>query len=239
MFAAAKGLLGDVAAGIETFFFPSLCRGCAGEMPGLGPRFLCGGCRAALAAPLCDDWRGASLIGDGAAPRFARAPYDGPAGAAARMLKFEGRREMAALLAGALAPLAAKLASRYELDVLVPVPLHPRRRRERRFNQAEELGGKVAAEVGVAFLAGGLSRVRDTTPQVELSGHERLKNVHGAFAARETFDGRRVLVIDDVITTGATVIECARVLRDAGAATVVCVAAAAGAVDGAMGMARR
>ncbi len=167
------------------------------------------------------------MLGDGEVPRFARLPYDGPAGAAIRLLKFAGKKKMAPLLAASLAPLAAELKKTYHLDTVVPVPLHPLRRRERRFNQAEEVGRRVAVSVGVELCGRSLARTRHTRPQVELKGEERLTNVRGAFAAREGFYGRRVLLIDDVITTGATVDECGLVLRKAGVEAVVCLAAAA------------
>lgn len=166
------------------------------------------------------------MLGDGESPRFARLPYDGPAGAAIRLLKFAGKKKMAPLLAASLAPLAAELKKTYRLDTMVPVPLHPLRRRERRFNQAEEVGRRVAVSIGVELCGRGLVRTRHTRPQVELKGEERLANVRGAFAAREDFSGKRILLIDDVITTGATVDECGRVLRKAGAEAVISLAAA-------------
>ncbi|NIT35434.1 MAG: ComF family protein, partial [candidate division Zixibacteria bacterium] len=73
-------------------------------------------------------------LGDGESPRFARLAYDGPAGVAVRLLKFAGKKKMAPLLAASLAPLAGELKKGYRLDTVVPVPLHPLRRRERRFN---------------------------------------------------------------------------------------------------------
>jgi ComF family protein len=179
-----------------------------------------------MTAPLPGDWREACLLGDGDGPRFARRPYDGPAGEAVRLLKFGGKMRMAPLLAEAIRPLAAALKGHYRLDALVPVPLHPRRLRERRFNQAEKIASLVASATGLDFRRRDLARTKYTRPQVELSGEERLVNVCGAFAAREDFSGTRVLLLDDVITTGATVRECAAVLRNAGADGAVALAVA-------------
>lgn len=216
--------LRDFAGGVESLLFPSRCRSCGVELDGRD-RLLCRTCRDDVAAPLPRDWRDACLLaGDG--PRFASRPYDGPAGEAVRLLKFGGKMRMAPLLAEAVRPLARALKEDYGLDALVPVPLHPRRRRERRFNQAEEIGRKVTAATGLGFRPRGLARTKYTRPQVELTGEERLVNVRGAFAAREDFSGKSVLLFDDVITTGATVRECAAVLRRAGAGVVVAVAAA-------------
>ncbi len=216
------GFLRDLAGGVESLLFPSRCRSCGVELDG-SDRLLCRTCRDDVTAPLPRDWRDACLLaGDG--PRFASRPYDGPAGEAVRLLKFGGKMGMAPLLAEAVRPLARALKEDYRLDALVPVPLHPRRRRERRFNQAEEIGRKVTAATGLGFQPRGLARIKYTRPQVELTGEERLVNVRGAFAAREDFSGKSVLLFDDVITTGATVRECAAVLRNAGARRVVSVA---------------
>ena len=217
---------GELARGLESFFFPSLCRACGAELEGRGARLLCAKCREELRAPLPDGWRESCRLAGSEAPRYARLPYEGPAGEAVRLLKFGGKRRMAPLLAACVTPLAGELKAAYGLDTLVPVPLHPVRRRERRFNQAEEIGRRVASAAALAFKRRGLARTKYTRPQVELSGEERLANVRGAFAAREAFAGKRVLLLDDVITTGATVGECGRVLREAGAAAVVALAAA-------------
>jgi len=224
-----KGIIGQLTDGLESLFFPSLCRACGVELAGRA-RLLCRGCREKITAPLPGDWREACLLGNGGGPRYARCPYDGPAGEAVRLLKFDGKKRMAPVLAACVAPLAYELKGVYGLDTLVPVPLHAVRRRERRFNQAEEIGRLVAASAGLAFRPRGLARIKYTRPQVELTAEERLTNVRGAFAAREDFSGKRVSLLDDVITTGATVNECAAALRRAGAAFAVCLAPAGAAL---------
>jgi len=224
--AAAVNLLGDFFAGLATFFFPSRCRGCGNELDGGGPRLLCPACRAVLGAPFPESGISGCLIRSGETAEYGRFPYDGPAGTAVRLLKFDGVRELAPALAAALTPLAAAVAAAYGLGIIAPVPLHPRRRRERRFNQSEELGARVARATGLAYEPKLLRRVRYTRPQVELKGHERIANVAGAFATTRSLGGGRVLLVDDVITTGATVRECGRALKEAGAAVVVAAAAA-------------
>lgn len=105
------------------------------------------------------------------------------------------------------------------IDLFVSVPLHVKRNRERGFNQAHLLIRRWAKENGIAFDGLTLFRSRWTEPQTTLSRTERQKNIKGAFSLRrpEKIRGRRILLVDDVYTTGATVNECARVLMKAGA----------------------
>jgi ComF family protein len=106
-------------------------------------------------------------------------------------------------------------------DTLIPVPLHQLRFMKRGFNQAGELGRHVSKVLGIRLLTSALRRRRHTQAQSGLSRKQRRKNVHGAFywhGSRLT--GRHVALIDDVMTTGTTVTECARVLRKAGAKRV-------------------
>jgi ComF family protein len=108
------------------------------------------------------------------------------------------------------------------VDLLVPVPLHVTRLRERGFNQAFLLITKWAKHEGLCFDGMSLCRRRRTDPQTGLSRQERGRNIRKAFAVRkpETIQGKRILLVDDVYTTGATVNACARILLEVGAATV-------------------
>ena len=107
-------------------------------------------------------------------------------------------------------------------ELLLPVPLHRRRLRERGFNQAVLLGRPLAQFWGIPFVVDNLRRTRWTQPQVTLSAAQRELNVRGAFALADpaAVRGRRILLIDDVYTTGSTVEECSKVLRKGGAAEV-------------------
>src|SRR2546421_12101149 len=106
-------------------------------------------------------------------------------------------------------------------DVIIPVPLHPARERERGFNQATLLAELLATST-TAPLRTALERTRYTTTQTAYDRAERMENLHGAFRLRKNRDvrGLHVLLIDDVLTTGSTLSECARVLRKAGAVSV-------------------
>lgn len=117
--------------------------------------------------------------------------------------------------------LADERLRRTSVDAFVPVPLHPARRREREFNQAEVLAQLLSRRSGIPMEAC-LERIRYTTTQTRLDRHERMENLRGAFRVRHTSQvtGRHLILIDDVFTTGSTVEECARVLRAAGAASI-------------------
>jgi ComF family protein len=108
------------------------------------------------------------------------------------------------------------------LDAVVPVPLHWRRFHYRGFNQAVALARPLARQFSLPLISRVLRRTRHTVPQVELQPEERVKNIRGAFSVRQParIKGLRLLLVDDVFTTGATLNECARVLKAAGAASV-------------------
>jgi ComF family protein len=107
-------------------------------------------------------------------------------------------------------------------DLVIPVPLHRRRLRWRGFNQAALLGAVVARKIGCRLDVVTLARIHDTAPQTAQDSTQRRQNVRGAFAVtrRHRIANRRVLLVDDVMTTGATVNECARTLLAAGARRV-------------------
>jgi ComF family protein len=107
-------------------------------------------------------------------------------------------------------------------DWVVPVPLHPVKRREREFNQAERLAARLGAAAGLPLNTGLLRRVEATQTQTMLNRHERVANVRNAFAPTQKccLNGERLVLVDDVLTTGATTNACARVLQKAGAGEV-------------------
>ena len=117
--------------------------------------------------------------------------------------------------------------SNRRFDIIIPVPLHPTRQRERGFNQASLLAELLSAEISIQSKPA-LERIRYTTTQTSLDRAERMENLHKAFRLRKNADVRRlrVLLIDDVLTTGSTLSECARVLKRAGAISVHAVTAA-------------
>jgi len=189
------------------------------EQPSRGP--VCGICwRVVDAAVPC-----VFGISPAVADAQAIGLYDGVLRDVIHALKYEGRRSLAE-------PLARRIRSRCSAvldgaDIAVPVPLHPSRRRQRGFNQALDLSRRLGIPVTQA-----LRRVRPTITQTALSEEERRRNVSAAFApsrrwfARRPVAGRIVVLVDDVSTTGATLNECALVLRALGAREVRAVTAA-------------
>lgn len=144
-------------------------------------------------------------------------PMEGLLRQAVTRLKFHGQRALALPLGQALAPLLAEVPG--PVDGLVPVPLHPQRQRERGFNQADLLAGALARVSGLQRVAC-LERRSGSPPQVGRRLEERRANVEGAFGARHSLVGLRLVLVDDVCTSGATLAACARALREAGAGGV-------------------
>jgi ComF family protein len=154
--------------------------------------------------------------------------------------KFEDRHEALPLFTNLLAQAGHELIA--EADLIVPVPLHPLRLLQRRFNQSALLARALGKRCAKPVALRALRRVRRTPPQVGLVKDDRQRNVTGAFAVpgrmAGTVAGKRVLLIDDVITTGATASACARALKAAGAieADVLALALVAGVIrDGETG----
>jgi len=108
------------------------------------------------------------------------------------------------------------------IDVIVPIPLHPRKRRGRGFNQAERLAARLSSALNVPFDANLIQRVRDTDSQAGLDRDDRIENVKNAFsyAGKQKLQGQRLLLIDDVLTTGVTASSCAKELLKNGASEV-------------------
>ncbi len=196
----------------------ALCKACLEKLVPLQPPF-CPSCGQTGWAVLCPDC--AAKKPDALDARAAAYPYADTGRALVRALKY-GRVEAAAqALASGMLPLFPK----EPIDGLVPVPLHKRRQRRRGFNQARSLCEALSRETGVPVLDA-LTRQKSTKTQTRLTREGRKENVQGAFQVRLPVDGLSLLLIDDVMTTGATAVSCAKALKEAGAARVKLLAAA-------------
>ena len=148
--------------------------------------------------------------------------YNDALGAAVVLLKYEEVMRLGDWFASRLAETSARYGEGFLPDIIAPVPLHPDRLRERGYNQAELIARPLARRLGLKLQSNMLVRTKPRPPQLVLSRTERWKSVRGAYATREgvRVDKLRVLLVDDVMTTGATLDSCARALRKAGAAEI-------------------
>jgi len=187
-----------------------MCPHCGLPFAGVGIDHLCDRCRRR--PPRFDQARACALYDTGP-------ETPSPLAAVVHQFKYNRDVTLAPLLADLL---AARCPYGNHYDVLVPVPLHIERLRWRGFNQAVLLARRLARLWSVHLDPFLLTRIRPTPPQVGLDEGERRRNIVGAFAVRhvERIRRRRVLLVDDVYTTGATVNECARVLKRNGARRV-------------------
>jgi ComF family protein len=191
--------------GLADLLAPPRCAACDDELEP-GSTGFCGAC-----APLLEALTGAE-------GRVAAYRYGGPLADAIRRFKYAGHAELAAPLGALLVPSARAHAA--GLDAIVPVPLHPRRLRERGFDQASLLAQEVARALSVPRRLDLVRRARPTLAQASLDRLGRIANVEGAFVATAAAAGLRVLVIDDVRTTGATLGAVAAALHARGARAV-------------------
>jgi ComF family protein len=243
-------MLRTAAESLFAVLFPSDCRICGSPLTGISSLPVCGGCLEQITpwsglicgvcgeklvskfvqtenGPLCGMCRRA-------APPFQRAvaysAYDGILRELIHLLKYQRVRPVATLLGRLLNEALAQVPLPEPL-VVVPVPLFRRKLRERSFNQAEEVARKFVSRHGsggIQLDASSLVRTRETVSQTGLTRHQRRANVRGAFAVSrpERIVGKNILIVDDVMTTGTTVSECARVLLRAGAKQIFVATAA-------------
>jgi ComF family protein len=233
LFARARG----APSAALSLLYPPVCAAC-GEATG-EPHGLCARCWSSLSfitRPLCERLGtpfavdiGGQLISPAAMadpPVFARARavsgYDDTARELIHRLKYGDRLELARLMGGMMRLAGRELIA--DADLMIPVPLHRWRIWSRRFNQAAALGHVLARETGKPLALDILRRVKATRPQVGLSRNERAENLQGALrvaaGAKHRLEGKRILLVDDVLTTGATANAASRALLRGGAQAV-------------------
>ncbi|MFT3849251.1 MAG: ComF family protein [Propionivibrio sp.] len=213
MFSAGNLLAQDCLLCGATSERDILCHACAAELPRL-PQERCPRC--ALPTPngeTCGRCLTDPPHYDATQSAFA---YDFPLDKLVQSFKYGHRLALAGYLGQHLAVIAGGI----EADLIIPLPLHPARLRERGFNQALELARPVGRATRLPIDASSCQRTLRTPAQAELPWRERVKNIRGAFHCVSDLSGKRVLLIDDVMTTGASINECARTLKLHGAASV-------------------
>jgi ComF family protein len=235
---SVKGLKNWVNAALA-LVYPEICQLCGQARAAPAQGFVCGDCRAQarfIEPPFCEQC-GRPIQGDVTGPfvcadcleagwafRTARSAVVAQASVLDVIHRYKYGRALwfEPFLAGLLISRAAPDLAAGSWDALVPVPLHPTRQREREFNQAERLAQRLSQATRIPVNGRLLRRVAPTRTQTLLTRRERLANVRAAFAMRPgaALEGRRLVLIDDVMTTGATTGACAAVLRAAGAAEV-------------------
>lgn len=240
-------LCGQICGGrMEEIFFAPICKNCLAAIPFVQPPYcrICGRPTRGVSAPEHprgherDDERDGTFCGDcrtgGRFFKIARSvgTYNGALRDFIHALKFRGRRELAEGLGVLMARVAAREKVVRGVELAVPVPLHPNRLAERGYNQAELLAHMVGSCLGLPVKSA-LARSIHTSEQNRLGRQLRQENLRGAFTVPYPLvvAGKRVLLIDDVITTGATANECTRALLRAGAAEVCVLAAAAAPLE--------
>jgi ComF family protein len=227
------------------WLYPPRCRGCAGTFRGRDAEYFCSECWRKIRLvghPMCNFCGRPFPDGSGddhtcgvclaRPPHFAQAwawacypreeAEEHPLRHAVQKFKYGRKVSLGKPLGRLMARGCAKFLRDCDADVILPVPLHPKRLRWRGFNQAFLLARQVGRAYGIPADPFVLQRVRETSPQTELNEEERRRNVRGAFALapRSSLAGKKVLLVDDVYTSGATVNECARTLMRSGAKQV-------------------
>ena len=217
----------NLIQGLRSLLLPPACAGCQTPLPEIGPTPLCRACWDALPRSR-PPWR--RVYGRSFDQVVSPCRYGGVIQELIVSLKYEGRLSLIPFLGQLLAEPVREHLGTDPAEGIVPVPLHPTRLRERTFNQAQFLAQNLAGRLKLPCWSHLLSRKEPTRSQSELPQEERWKNVQGAFALNPDplIRYARLLLVDDVFTTGATAESCARLLKQGGAAQVTVVAAAHG-----------
>ena len=201
----------------------AVCMGC-GALTGCREDWVCPDCRRALA----ERWVGAGPAPEGLDGAAYGYVYSGPTAGIVSRMKYTGVYRLSEFMAADMAR-AYRFIEPTGADMMTFVPMHPARQRQRGYNHAELLARACGSALGLPCAAA-VERVRNTPQQARLEAEARRENLRDAFKAIEPLPGRRVVLVDDVCTTGATAQGCAEALKDAGAERVylLCFAQARG-----------
>jgi competence protein ComFC len=237
-----SAILKDAIGALTSVLFPAPCRICGHALTNASRIPICENCLGSfeqIVAPMCQCCGRpfvSTVASDASKPlcrlcrmdffAFERARsfaiYNDALFEAIVLMKYEEVTRLGDWFAARLSEVLRE-AAEWKADVVVPVPLHAERRRERGYNQAELIARPLAKRLGLKMESHLLVRTRPRPPRLLLSRSERWKSVRGAYATREDLrvDKLRILLVDDVLTTGATLDSCARALKKAGASEVL------------------
>jgi ComF family protein len=226
--------------------FPPLCHACRSFVPNAGDLFICADCLSKISfldSPLCTKcgvpFQTESGIDHICGACLSHQPFhvcrsatilEGPVQELIHRFKYGNKVHLSQPLGVLTAKTLAAFHEQAAPDLIIPVPLHRKRLRQRGFNQSQLIGAVLAKQWQLPLEIGNLRRVRWTEPQITLDASDRVTNVAGAFAVKDgkRLAGKKVLLVDDVLTTGSTMRACVEPLRDAGVTAVFAVTVARG-----------
>ncbi|MBI2484195.1 ComF family protein [Candidatus Uhrbacteria bacterium] len=206
-----------ISAALLDIFFPRFCLGC--NMYGV---WVCDACRQKLPRYMPRPLYFVNYTAHLSAIRAAYSYDHWLTRSIVHTCKYQGIRDLAAIMASALAHELSYIPTYDQECLLIPVPLHESKLRERGFNQAELIATRLAGMIGAQINTNAVARVRSTRTQVTLNRKQRKENVRQAFACVDPLSvaGRKIILIDDISTTGSTLSELAGIVRSSGAVEV-------------------
>ncbi len=242
-----KRVLGTFLSGLSSLLFPRRCAICREPLAGADLFEICGGCKSGLslqpehscrvcAAPIDGEVAQAGIITCGRCRTdmphfdmtFCGMRYEGKSRDMVHSFKFDGRARLAGILSSVLCVQLYQNEEAHKADMVLPVPLHRKRLFDRGYNQSYLLACEVGMALSIPVVTGLLVRPKYTMPQSSQTRAERKENIKNAFSVERPaeVEGKTVLLVDDIMTTGATLSEAAKTLKKNGAATVMCAVAA-------------
>lgn len=231
---------------LMTLVFPHKCAACGKTMPGKRVEMLCETCDrqlhpiteprckrcskpiADITQELCEDCSQREYVVSYGKALYL---YDERMQQVIRQFKYEGRFEIGNYFAERMADAFGEWIYRERLDMILPVPIHKKRLRFRGFNQAAVMAEYLGGCLGMPVLSDLLIRTEDTKPQKTLDMHKRIANLQKGFAVTKPVVGKRILLVDDIYTTGATLEACGKVLKKAGSEKICFVSLCIGTVS--------
>ncbi|MCD6413840.1 MAG: ComF family protein [Elusimicrobia bacterium] len=201
---------------IVNFIYPPFCQGCGKLLPLSAKNLVCENCLGEInkEIPGAAEFSGYRLFFSG--------KYDGILRELIIKFKFRNSKTLANFFGNIMAENFVKFHKTFMPDLIVAVPLHKKKKDARGFNQSELLAKRISKILRIPVAGGIIKRVKNTQPQKNLPKAERNENIKGAFKSKK-LNGEKILIVDDVHTTGATISECVRTLKENGAGKIAAI----------------